>query len=543
MDTGEKTEQRYVCRCNSEFYNTEKIIEEFEKYGVEFVHKLAGSFAIAIYDKQEDISYLFRDRLGMKPLFYYWNGKIFEYSSEIKSLLNNDKIKNKPKININVIGEYLHFGYIPQPNTIFENIFKFPSGSYAIISKQGLEIKNYWNIKNIVSTEVLKDFSKAKNKLNELLESSVSMRIPNNLTLGCFLSGGVDSSLVAAIANKNYHSQLKTFSIGFKDSKHDESQYARKVASILKTEHTEYIVSEDDAKEMIASLLDLYEEPYSDSSAIPSMILSRLAKEQVSIALSGDGGDDLFMGYGACKWAKRLNTFPINTFVVRKTIAAILKNTNSNRNKRAAALFDYKDKSKLKSHIFSQEQFLFSEYEVSKLLSPQLTFENNIEQNYKNYARKLYPEEEQLIFDIEHYLKDDLIVKMDRASTKYALDVRAPLLDHRILEFSLNLDKNLKINGGIQKYILKSILYDYLPAQIFDRPKWGFSIPLKKWLCNDLSYLIDDYLNKTIIEQFNVVKYDAVKNYIKEFRSGKDFFYNRLWQLIILHKFLAAEKY
>ena len=551
----ESHSKRYICVYNGEVYNfkqiekefdiiprtgtdTEIIIETFEKCGIEFVNKLIGMFVISIYDRQEHVLYLFRDRLGIKPLFYYWNDGNFAFASELKSLLTVEKIKQNAKINKNAIGEYLHLGYIPQPDTIFDNIFKFPSGSYGVVSKNGLKIETYWNVKNNISTDTCKDFSVAKNELRNLLEASISMRLMSDVPFGTFLSGGIDSSLVTAIASKSYHSQLKTFSIGFKDNKHDESQYARKVAQTLKTDHTEYIVTEDDAKEMIVSLLDFYDEPYSDSSAIPTMLLSKLAKEQVTMALSGDGGDELFMGYGAYLWAKRLNTFPVNNLCVRKTIAFILNNSKSNRNKRAAKLFDYNDKCKLKSHIFSQEQFLFSEYEISKLLTPQFTFDNNIEQNFKDYARKLSPEEEQAIFDINYYLKDDLLVKVDRASMKYALEVRVPLLDHRIVEFALNLDKKLKINNGTQKYLLKNLLYDYLPAQIFDRPKWGFSIPLKKWLYEDLSFLIDSYLNKATIEKYNIVKYDVVEKYINGFKSGKDFLYNRLWQLIILHKFL-----
>jgi len=196
----------------------------------------------------------------------------------------------------------------------------------------------------------------------------------------------------------------------------------------------------------------------------------------------------------------------------------------------------------LKSHVFSQEQYLFSEKELSKLLNPELIFDTNIEQDYNNFVRKLTAEEAQAIFDLQYYLKDDLLVKVDRASMRYALETRVPLLDHRIVEFALNVDPKLKIHGGVSKYLLKQVLYDYIPERYFDRPKWGFSIPLEKWLLNDLSFLIEDFLSEPVITEFNVVNFKEVQKLIKKFRTGHSYLYNRIWLLIILHKFLIKNK-
>jgi len=214
----------------------------------------------------------------------------------------------------------------------------------------------------------------------------------------------------------------------------------------------------------------------------------------------------------------------------------------SNRTRRASYLYKYKNKATIKSHIFSQEQYLFCERELDKLLSKEQIYDSNLEQDYDNFVRKLTPEEAQAVFDLKYYLKDDLLVKIDRASMRYALETRVPLLDNRIVEFALNVEPKLKIAGGTQKYLLKQVLYDYIPERYFDRPKWGFSIPLKKWLASDLSFLISDYLNESVINEFGVVDFKEVQKIVRKFRQGHDYLYNRIWLLIILHKFLLKNK-
>jgi asparagine synthase (glutamine-hydrolysing) len=553
----ESHSMRYICVYNGEVYNfreiakdlnielktscdTEVIVEAFAEWGVTFINKLNGMFSICIYDKQEQTLYLFRDRIGIKPMFYYWDGNNFAFSSELKSLLNISYIRERRQLNNSAINEFLHLGYIPEPDTIYSNIRKFPNGQTGIVSENGFRMESYWDIEGTIRRNVITDISEAKERLNTLITSSVSMRLVSDVPFGTFLSGGIDSSLVTAVAARQHNQKLNTFSIGFADSKHDESKYAAKVAEYLGTNHHEYIVTENDARDIIVDMLDFYDEPYADSSAIPTMMLSKLAKQTVSMVLSGDGGDELFHGYGAYRWAKRLNNFPANKF--RALMGAILSASPSNRDKRASYLFKYKDKANMKSHIFSQEQYLFSEKELDKLLNPDLIFDNSLEQDYSNFVRKLTPEEAQAVFDIRYYLKDDLLVKVDRASMRYALETRVPLLDHRIVELALNIDPKLKISGKTQKFLLKEVLYDYVPKEYFDRPKWGFSIPLKKWLYTDLSFLIKDYLNEGVINEFHIVEFKEVQKLVRKFKSGHDYLYNRLWLLIVLHKFLIKNR-
>lgn len=548
---------RYICVYNGEVYNfkeiandlniefktntdTEVIIEAFAEWGITFINKLNGMFSIGIYDKQEQILYIFRDRIGIKPLYYYWDGENFAFASEIKSLLQVKQIREDKQLNNFAIYEFLHLGYIPEPNTIYSNIRKFPNGQIGIVSQNGFRLESYWDIEGSIRRNLISDFQEAKERLHNLIKSSVSMSLLSDVPFGTFLSGGTDSSLLTAIVAKTHTQKLNTFSIGFEDPQFDESKYAKKIAEYLGTNHQEYIVSETDAKNIILDMLDFYDEPFADSSAIPTMILSKFAKQSVGMVLSGDGGDELFHGYGSYIWARRLEKFPYRNF--KNVFAKFLEISPYNRDKRAAYLFKYKNKDTLKSHIFSQEQYFFSEKELGKILNPDLIFDNSLEQDYSNFVRKLTPEEAQAIFDLRYYLKDDLLVKIDRASMRYGLETRVPLLDHRIVELALNIDPKLKISNNVSKFLLKEILFEYIPKEFFDRPKSGFSIPLKKWLYTDLAFLIKDYLNESVINEFNIVEFSEVKKLVKEFRLGKDYLYNRLWLLIILHKFLVNNK-
>ncbi len=357
----------------------------------------------------------------------------------------------------------------------------------------------------------------------------------SDVPFGTFLSGGTDSSLITAIASQHVN-KLNTFSIGFKESKYNEAKYAKEISAFLKTNHHELMVSEKDAVSMVGEILDTYDEPFADSSAIPTMIVAKFARQNVKMTLSGDGGDELFFGYGAYHWAERLAHPAVNTF--KKPMAFALSKLGM-REKRASHLFRYTNKQKIKSHIFSQEQYFFSCEETISLLNPDNYEELNLEEDYSSLKRKLSPKEEQALFDMKYYLKDDLLVKVDRATMKYGLETRVPFLDYRIVEFALNLSPELKSKNGTDKFLLKEILYDFIPKKYFNRPKWGFAIPLKEWLKKELAFLLEETLNKTSVEQAGIVRFDVVHKLKKKFINGEDYLYNRLWSLIVLHKFLA----
>lgn len=537
---------RYVIVYNGEVYNfkqlaekyniytkttsdTEVILELFSLIGHRFVNEMNGMFAGAIFDKQEQKLFLFRDRMGIKPLYYFFSGEDFAFASEIKALVRFEVIKNNLIHNKDSISQFLHLGYIPNPNTFFENIYKFPSGSIGIFSENKLDIQSYWQVEQKILYNSDSDVSVTKKQLEKLLISSVTKRLNSDVPLGTFLSGGIDSSLVTAIAQKIASSNVKTFSIGFKESKFNEAEYANTVAAKLGTDHHEFMVSETDVLELVDDYFNAYDEPFADSSGFPTMLVSKLAKKYVSVILSGDGGDELFHGYGMYNWANRINNPAFRIFGKSAELGLSLFFEKYKRYKR---YFESVGKDHLKSHIFSQEQGFFSEKELEKLLVKYQDshFDENI-----LCKRKLSPVEEQAIFDLKFYLQDDLLTKVDRASMHYSLEVRVPLLDHSIVEFALNLNPVLKMNGKEQKYLLKQVLFDYLPKEMFDRPKWGFSIPLEKWLKTDLRYLLEKYTHKDIIEKYNIVNFEYVKTLKERYLNGQTFLFNRLWVILILH--------
>ena len=542
--------QRYVIAFNGEVYNyneiaqqfgieqhthsdTEVVLETLVAQGIEAIHRFNGMFAIAIYDRHEQTLTLIRDRIGIKPLFYFWDGSHFAFASELKALLTLDYIKRNLKTNEIAINDYLHVGFIPEPHTIYQNIYKFPAGSFGVLKGGKFSIQKYWDIGEQIKVQTLQDENEAKSKLKELLISSVQQRLISDVPYGIFLSGGIDSSVVAAIAQQ-LTGNIKTFSIGFNEAKYNEAPYAKAIADYLHTQHTEFTVTYNDALSLIQDIITQYDEPFADASAIPTMLVSKLAKSEVSMVLSGDGGDELFWGYGAYHWAKRLSNPMIQS--LRYPLAACLTLGNS-RQKRIAEMLRYSMNDFLPAHILSQEQYFFRTQEISSLL--RLDYHSSASFRKPNIAhRALNAVEQQAMFDVCHYLKDDLLVKVDRASMKYALEVRVPLLDYRIAEFAFNLSPELKHKNDCDKYLLKQVLFDYIPPSYFDRPKWGFALPLNHWLKNELKPLINQYLNLEKIEQQGILNPDAVKHYLNKYASGNDYLYGRIWNLLILQMWL-----
>lgn len=556
-------DDRYVMVYNGEVYNyreiavelkqkyktnfktasdSEVILEAYASYGPDFVNKLNGMFAIAIYDKLKNELFVCRDRVGIKPFYYFWDGKNFAFASELKALTKASFIPLD--INRNAVYQFLHLGFISAPQSIYQSIKKLESGTYLKISKGNLESNKYWSINQQITEKIITKEKEAIVKLSDLLMSSVQYQIKSDVPFGVFLSGGIDSSLVTANAVNLSGVKVNTFSIGFEENRYNESVYAKAIANYLGTNHNEFIVSYKDAIDLIDTIFEAYSEPFADSSSIPTMLVSKLAKQHVTVTLSGEGGDELFLGYGAYQWAKRLNQPLIKAF--RKPISSILENSNS-RFERHANYFNYPNENLKYSHILSQEQYYFSLDELEGLLSndfknqsgsKNLELLNTFGIEINHLARELDPMEKQAIFDLNFYLQDDLLAKVDRASMHYSLETRVPYLDHRIIEFSLNLSTDLKYKDGIAKYLLKEILYQYIPKKFFDRPKQGFAIPLEKWLKNELRYLIEENLSKEVIEKYNFVNFKYVEGLKKDFFAGKNYLYNRLWVLIVLHKWL-----
>ncbi len=545
--------------------DSEIILELFSLMGNACVQLFNGMFVMVVYDKQAQKITVFRDRMGVKPLYYFYDDKNFAFASELKSL---QKMPLKHEIDRSAVANFLHLGYIPATKSIYKNIFKMPTASILEIDKNGLNIQNYWNIFDKIDTKtnqngqtnfLYQDENTAKAELKRLLQSSVNYRLIADVPVGVFLSGGIDSSLVAALATEQAQAQnspqMKTFSIGFTENKFNEAQFAAKVAKFLHTDHHEFMVSTKEAKNLIPTLTDIYDEPYADSSAVPTLLVSALARKHVTVALGGDGGDELFLGYGMYDWAKRLQNPLLKPF--KSIISKILQLKKTTAFQKASSLFsgDFNTNSsnfanknnadfEKMLHIFSQEQFYFSKKEIKDILKLKniVSDVNNdvFNDNLNNNLAKINPPEfRQSVFDMCCYLPDDLLVKVDRATMQYALEARVPLLDYRVVEFALQLSPKLKYKNGERKYLLKQLLYDYVPKTYFERPKQGFSIPLINWLRTDLRFLIEDFLSEKIIKTYDFVDFAEVEKMKKAYLGGNDYYYNRLWTLIVLHQFLT----
>jgi len=542
---------RYVMVYNGEVYNfkdikkeieearpdmvfrsssdSEVILEAFAIWGAAMVEKMNGMFAIAIYDISEEKLFLFRDRLGEKPLYYFGGDGIFAFASELGPLASLPI--NHGGYCKQAVFSYLNLGFIPEPLSIWENIKKFPKASYGVFGKDGLKITKYWDAAEKASLRKRKLSEETEKAFEFLLEESVKMRLISDVPLGLLLSGGTDSSLVSAIAQKGLASSLKTFNIGFEDRSKDESEWAKKVAKHIGTDHHTIIFTEKEALDLIPDIINCYDEPFSDSSALPTMLVSELARRHVTVALTGDGGDEQFLGYGSHLWAERLASKGLRIF--RHPLACAL-NMGSSRYKRIAAMLRYQKSDDLYTHILSQEQFTFSYSEVARISGLHMPTAH-----FTVLNKDLRPAENQALNDLLLYLPDDLLVKTDRASMRYSLELRAPLLDHRLVEYSLSLPYEAKINNGTAKYLLKKILAKHIPKDLVYRRKQGFSVPLEKWLRNDLMPMAEHYLSTREIQRYGLLDPKEVTRILSSFYN-KDyhFYYIRIWQLMVLQMFL-----
>jgi len=548
---------RYVIIFNGEIYNfkrireelltinasltfntssdTEVVLQAFIHWGQHMVSKLEGMFSIVIYDSLSRTTYFFCDRLGKKPFFYYQGEGLFVIASEIKSLLKHPRVKSERSVNSRALNNFLTMGFIPGPDSIFQSIKKFPQAHGGVLTHDlQLTTWKYWELSSFIEKKTFVNDQEVKSNLLGLIERAVEMRMISDVPLGVFLSGGTDSSLIASLASKMSTHRLKTFNIGFKEAKFDESKFAFETARLLNTEHYQYTISEKDALEMVESCFRHFDEPFADTSAIPTMLVSKLAKQEVTVALTGDGGDEFFLGYGRYDWANRLESPLVKALqsIIHKGLGF-----GNNKFKRVSSLFEEIPENQIRSHIFSQEQFFFSSSElINKLLvSPP----SNAPFIYEELNSELRAAERQAIFDILFYLKDDLLVKVDRASMRFALECRCPLLDQQVVEFALQLPYHYKKRSGVRKWVLKELLGQYLPQHMVHRKKQGFSIPLASWMKNELRYLIDKYLSDENVLETGLCKVSYVNELKERFYSrGEDHLCNRVWVLMQVHKWL-----
>ncbi|MGL5023152.1 MAG: asparagine synthase (glutamine-hydrolyzing) [Cetobacterium sp.] len=518
----------YIFSSNSD---TEVIVKGYEEYGIDIIQKLNGMFAISILDKKNKELYLIRDHLGVKPLYFYKKNENLIFGSELKAIMEYPHFIKE--IDENVLDTYLYHGYITGDKSIFKNTYKLLPGHYLKYKNGEITIKNYWSIKKSFENREVKSFSENewKEKIKSHLESSIKDRMISDVPIGAFLSGGIDSTLIVSIMQKLSKVPIKTFTIGFEDQKYNEANEAKKIAEYLGTDHTEHYITLENVKEIIENIPKYYDEPFADSSQIPTMLVSKLARKKVTVSLSGDGGDELFCGYSSYdhylslekykKLSKILNYIPKKKKVIKVinnkyTHAFYFNNTNNIIN---AGYLNYLNKESLIKNLKNKKR------------------ENNY---FKLNELTDQTQEKGMLRDLITYLPDDVLTKVDRASMTFSLESRAPYVDdYKFVELSFNIPHFLKYKNGEKKYILKEVLYDYVPKEMMQRPKKGFEIPINKWLKNELKYLLDEFLGDKFIKSQNIFDENEIKKCLNLFfkNENKEFkgvYVNKLiWNLLI----------
>jgi asparagine synthase (glutamine-hydrolysing) len=527
----ELTELGYNFISNSD---TEVILYSYKQWGVKCIDKFVGMFAFSIFDKKQRKLILVRDRTGVKPLYYYIDKEQFMFSSELKSFHKHPKFRKVQ--NSEVLPYFFQFGYIPSPHTIFKNCFKLEAGHYLELSTNNLEFKitKYWDVNDYYLQEKLsKNETEVIGDIEKILDNAISLRMISDVPIGVFLSGGLDSSLVVSMLSKKHNKQINTFTIGFEDQDYNEAKYAKKVAAFLGTNHTEYYMKSSDMLNLIEDLPFYYDEPFGDSSALPTMIVSKLARQTVTVALSADGGDETFCGYSKYFFLNKHQNIFSNNFK-RKLLKTSLKffssksieNINNKIPKRLKQT-NIKDKyEKFKRAINSnnpEEMFEnASSYEDKVNIRDFLTIEKN-PKIFKKWHKigNIDFLNQMMAIDYKLFMSDDVLTKVDRATMSVSLEGREPLLDHRIIEYMARVPLHLKYKNQQGKYLLKQILYKYLPKEMVDKPKSGFQIPLNEWLRDELKPLVLKYLDNIKLDKdiFDINKINSLK---KRFFEGED---------------------
>ena len=513
----------YVFKTDSD---TEVILKSYIEYQNDCVKHFNGMFAFVIYDPKKNIFFGARDRLGKKPFYYYKKDNIFEFASQLKQIVLDKNLE----IDKYAQRLYFRFGYIPEPYSIYKNIYKLEAGySFTYnLSNCKFTKKQYWDI-STNGNKFNDSYNVIKNNLKELLIDSVNIRLYADVPIGVFLSGGVDSSLISAISSIELNRKIDTFSIKFTDAEFDESKYSKQVAKILGTNHHMLECSHKDMIDLIENIHEYYDEPYNDSSALPMMILSKETKKYVSVALSGDGGDELFWGYNNYFRLKKVSTLYKLPKIVRYLMSNILgKSSNYKLTKISKGLkIDTLEELFLYTGRLFDFRDLFNEDNISYL------------NEYKKYLFN-----NKLIFDrisdydLKTYLNGDIFTKVDRATMAYSLEARSPLVDYRIVEFSQKIPFEFKYNNKEGKIILKDILYDYIPKDIFNRPKSGFTVPLKNWFKRELKDYVYETLNENQLKKIDNINIKFVKRLIQNHMEGKENNYHQIWTLISYIKWM-----
>lgn len=553
---------RYVMVYNGEIYNYKKlsqkllkekkvdrfrgtsdsevILEAFEAYGVEeTIAQCKGMFAIALYDTKEQKLYLLRDRIGEKPLYYGFMGDTFVFASDVACIASLDGFQNP--VNKDVLSIYFIHGYIPAPYSIYENIYKLEPGCILEIKSpfKKYGISTYWSIKEVAQhgQEYLfkGTYEEAVDELERLLKASIQDQMMADVPVGAFLSAGIDSSTVVALMQSLHPDKVKTFTIGMEDEKYNEAVYAKEIATHLGTEHTELYITEEDARGVIPKIPFIFGEPFADSSQIPTYLVSRMTRQHVTVSLSGDGGDELFCGYNSYAsvdriWGKMKNV----PYGIRKLASElVLHSPLSNKE-------IYRVKGTLLGARGASDLYRLS-MEREPLIKDITLSGKEIPYKYTEYDPRFLKETNHniMLMDMLMYHPDDILVKVDRTAMAASLETRVPMLDKDVVEFAWTLPVEFERQNGVGKRILRDVLYRYVPKEMMERPKKGFSIPIQKWLKEkELREWAENLIDRKTLCQQGILNPDVVWKMWTDFIE-KDEWRIQIWYVLIFQEWMS----
>jgi asparagine synthase (glutamine-hydrolysing) len=525
--------------------DSEVILAAFSQWGPDAVTRFIGMFAIALWHKPTRQLHLLRDRLGVKPLFYRWDGRVLCFGSELRALR---AFSGWPvEIDGDALNDYLRYNYINDPRAIYKQVFKLPPAHRLVLDENGrVALHRYWDALDHVGRRKGRGEADLADELEALMIDAFKYRMVSDVPVGVFLSGGVDSSVVAAILQKHGGQQIKTFTIGFDDPKYDESGYAGEVARHLGTDHYSRILRVEDAKRLLPGWGDLYDEPFGDESGIPTLMVSQVAAEQVKVVLSADGGDELFSGYSGhtamlSQW-DRIKGIPqslrdataaaVTGLGAAQINAALATRANTAVGRLAGSAFSTLDRigTRVGSHgigeLYDSALAHFGDEELLKLTG-RAPIKRRFADDYPgNEGEKL------CLWDLHNYMPGDVLTKVDRATMAASIEGREPLIDHRLVEFALSLPFEMRRGALGTKHLLREVLYRYVPRTMVERPKRGFAVPVKQWLATDLITIVDEHLAPERIAQQGLFDSNMVRRYVKRLHAGDPGVRQRVWLLL-----------
>jgi asparagine synthase (glutamine-hydrolysing) len=524
--------------------DTEVILHAWRQWGEKCIQEWRGMFTIVLFDERKDELICIRDRAGVKPFLYYYNNNLFLFGSELKNLMAHPAFEKN--IDTNAVASYLQYGYVSAPYTIFQQTHKLKAGHYLKLNlkNQSIAIQQYWNVYDYYNTPKLSiGLPEAIEETERILTQSFQYRMVADVPVGVFLSGGYDSTCVTSLLQKNSTDKIKTFTIGVADNKLDEAPFAKDIARHLGTDHTEYYCTWQEALDIIPQLPFYYDEPFADSSAIPTILVSRMARKKVTVALSADAGDEIFAGYNryeyVSKYGSKLDKIPASIKKIASSLMASLPADKIPLLKNKPNFYSRYDKIK---NLLSEEApasllktitQVFTGEELNKFLNIPVTYLTTAHDSAELKAEFYDPVSFMMAVDYQTYMVDDILQKVDRATMSTSLEGREPFLDQKIIEWAAQLPVNYKYHNGQKKYILKQIVHKYIPAQMMQRPKSGFAIPLHSWLMNELKPVVHQYLNSKSLSVHGLLNHHEVEKLVTDFYNGRKESYLKIWHLLM----------